>query len=179
MDCLRKQAEKVPALEALEKRMNIKKEHALLGIGVFCLVIIMATSLGPLITSTVGIIIPLQETLVILKQVNPKREETRHMLVFWMVFGVLTSLDVCSGSIVGLIPLWYTIKFVFLLWAGPLKFKAGIAIYDNVLVRIPERWYSEQCGIENAVRNAADAVKTTAESELKKNDVTEDSKKTD
>ncbi|CAD27168.1 similarity to MEMBRANE PROTEIN DP1 [Encephalitozoon cuniculi GB-M1] len=179
MDCLRKQAEKIPILDAIEKRMNIRKEYALLGISFFCLVIIMATSLGPLITSTVGIIVPLQETLVILRQVNPKKDEAKHMLVFWMVFGILTSLDAYSGAIISFIPLWYTMKFFFLLWAGPLKFRGGIIIYDNILARIPEKWYREEGGIEHAVKKATDAVKTVAESEFNKKDVIESSKKTD
>ncbi|ADM12326.1 putative membrane traffic regulatory protein [Encephalitozoon intestinalis ATCC 50506] len=179
MDCLRKQAEKIPILDAFEKRMNIRKEYALLGISFLCLVIIMTTSLGPLVTSTIGIIVPLQETLVILRQVNPKKEEGKHMLVFWMVFGILTSLDAYSTTVISLIPLWYTIKFFFLLWAGPLRFHGGIIIYDNILARIPESWYREECGIENAVRKATDAVKTVAESELSKKDVIESNKKTD
>ncbi|AFM99092.1 membrane traffic protein [Encephalitozoon hellem ATCC 50504] len=179
MDCLRKQAERIPILDAIEKRMNIRKEYALLGISFLCLVIIMATSLGPLVTSTIGIIIPLQETLVILRQVNPKKEETKHMIVFWMIFGILSSLDAYYNTIIGFVPLWYTIKFFFLLWAGPLKFRGGIIIYDNILVRIPESWYREEGGIENAVKKATDAVKSVAENELSKKDVIENSKKTD
>lgn len=167
-------------MDAFERRTGIKREYALLGVCLFCLIIIMATSIGPIVTSTIGIIIPLQETLVILKQVNPKREEIRHMLVFWMVFGIITSLDAYSGSLIRFIPLWYTMKFFFLLWAGPLRFKAGLMLYDNVLVRIPEGWYTGQCGIESAVKRATDAVKAATESELRK-DVKDalDNKKTD
>lgn len=168
MECLRKTADRMPFLEALEKRTGVKREYSLLGLGLFFLVIIMATALGPIITSTVGIIVPLQETLVVLKQVNPKREEIRHLLVFWMVFGLLASLDAYSTPIIGLIPLWYTIKFFFLLWAGPLRFRAGLIIYDNVLAPVPEEWYSGKCGIDSAVKKATDTVKNVAESELAK-----------
>lgn len=178
MDCLRKIAERMPCLETLERRTGIKKEYSVFLFGVFFLITIMATSLGPIITSTVGIMVPLQETLVILKQVNPKKDEMRHMLVFWMIFGLLTSFDIYSGPITSLVPLWYTIKFFLLLWIGPLKFKAGLFIYDNVIARIPEGWYTESCGIENAVKEATDAVKSVAEEEAEK-EKSEINRKTD
>ncbi|KAM0672721.1 membrane traffic protein [Ordospora colligata] len=178
MECLRKQANKIPVLQRLEDLTKIDKTYILLGACLFCVAIIMATPFGPIVTSTIGIVIPLQETLVILKQVNPKRDEIKHMLVFWMVFGILTSLDAYSGPILRFVPLWYTIKFFFVLWAGPLRFKAGLVLYDNILIRIPEHWYTGQCGIESAVRKATDAVKTVAENEFKKKDA-EDAKKVD
>lgn len=146
----------------IERHTGIKKEYTLLAVGLVFLVVIMATSLGPVVTSLAGIVVPLQETLAILKQINPKKEEMRHMLVFWMVFGLLTALDSYSGSIVGLVPLWYIMKLAFLLWAGPLRFGAGQKIYDSVLVRIPEEWYT--CSeIDSAVKKAAEVVNKAAE----------------
>jgi receptor expression-enhancing protein 5/6 len=178
MECLSKASDRIPALAALERRMGVKKEYVLLTASIFFLLLILLTSLGPLITSVAGMLIPLQESLQLLKQVNPKKDETRQMLVFWVIFGMLSVLDIYSRGLVKIVPFFYALKFAFLLWIGPLKFRGALRVYDAVLVHVPETWYTDTRGIENAVKQASSAVKNMANGDLAK-DVVEPASKED
>ncbi|KAF9762482.1 hypothetical protein NGRA_1980 [Nosema granulosis] len=168
MDFLRRMSSKIPLFEKIESKYKVKREYLLLGSILFAIVVIMSTPLGPLITSTLGILLPLRETLVVLKQVNPSKDEMKHLLVFWIIFGVLTGLDSYSGSIIRFIPLFYTIKFILLLYIGPYKFRGGKWMYDNVLSQIPEEWYVNAGGIDSALQKASEVVKDTAKDMEKK-----------
>lgn len=145
---------------------KIKREHFLIMIVCIIFIFTLTSTLGAIITSTFGIIIPLRDTLIILKQVNPKPEQLKHLLVFWLFFGVLSALDAYSHWLVSLIPFFYTFKLVFLLWAGPFRFNAGEILYEKVLHKVPEKYYMNE-GIEKAIKEATTAIKDKAE-QLKK-----------
>lgn len=173
MENVRKAATRFPILQDIEARSGgvVRKEYSLILAGLLLFLLTLATPLGPLLTSTFGVIIPLKETLTILKQVNPKPEEVKHLLVFWVLFGLLTALDAYSSWLVGFIPLFYTLKFAFLAWAGPLKFKAGMFLYDNLISKIPETYYSfdtPEESIRSAAMSASEQVKNISKSEKPK-----------
>lgn len=178
MDQLHTIASQFPLLTKLESLSHnrVKREHILLGAGVLSVVLTLGTPLGPLITSTVGVLVPLHETMACLK----KRAVQRHHVIFWMVFGLLTALDAYSYFIVRLIPFFYTIKLVALLWAGPIRFGAGEFIYENFLGKVPEQYYSFERAediINQAAKVATDAVKKGKEITLDDKAVKKDDKK--
>ncbi|KAF7684234.1 hypothetical protein TCON_0578 [Astathelohania contejeani] len=180
MDNIRKAAQRFKFLEVVETKTQgkVKQEYGLMGIGAFLLLTILFTPIGPLLTSTFGILIPLKETLTVLKQVKPKTEELRHLVIFWLFFGMLTAMDAYSSFVLSFIPFFYALKFAFLCWAGPLKFKAGPILYDNVLSKIPEDWYSFntiESTLRDASQTASEAVKMVRE---RAKDVDENMKKT-
>ncbi|EJW01595.1 hypothetical protein EDEG_00410 [Edhazardia aedis USNM 41457] len=172
MENLQKMASRFPILKKIEDASHgkIKQEHALLIALCLCILLTLSTPLGPLLTSTAGIIVPLKETLTCLKQVKPRASELRHLLIFWLLFGVLTALDAYSSWLVGLIPFFYTFKLVFLLWAGPLKFNASEVLYDKLISKIPEDYYKFECAeqiMARATKLASEVVKEGKEKGFK------------
>jgi receptor expression-enhancing protein 5/6 len=174
MECLTKASDRIPALTTLERRTGIKKEYFLLGTSLAIFVLILLTPLGPLITSVAGMLVPLQESMQLLKQVSPKKDEMKQMLVFWMVFGMLSVADIYARRLVRIVPFFYALKFGFLLYIGPLKFRGAQRVYDTVLVHVPETWYTDACGIESAVQSASSAVKAVAEEGVTKEEAAEE-----
>ncbi|KAM0685546.1 hypothetical protein COBT_003243, partial [Conglomerata obtusa] len=126
MENLQRIASHFPLLKKIQKNTDerLRPEYQLIAISMLILVLTLSTPLGPLLTSTFGVIIPLKETLTVLKQVDPKSKELKHLLIFWLVFGLLTALDAYSSWLVSIIPFFYTFKLFFLLWAGPFRFGA-------------------------------------------------------
>ncbi|KAK6090533.1 hypothetical protein P3W45_000630 [Vairimorpha bombi] len=161
MENIKNISSRFPILNKIERDFKIPKEYTLLGGVLLVIIVIMSTSLGPIITSLMGVVIPLKETLVVLKQVSPNKDEIRHLLIFWLVFGILTSLDAYSRFIVSFIPLFYTIKFFVLLYIGPYKFRGTKFIYDSFISRIPEEWYLSNNGIDSAIKQASEVVRET------------------
>ncbi|WUR03026.1 protein YOP1 [Vairimorpha necatrix] len=157
MEDIKNISSKFPILNKIERDLKIPKEYALLASVLLVIILIMSTPIGPIITSLIGVIIPLRETLLVLKQVNPNKDEIRHLLIFWVTFGLLTSLDAYSRFIVSFIPMFYTLKFFLLLYIGPSRFRGSKVVYDVIISKIPERWYINDNGINSAL-SKADAV---------------------
>ncbi|KAM0677267.1 ER membrane protein DP1/Yop1 [Binucleata daphniae] len=157
-----------PILKKIQQNTDkrLKPEYLLIGMFLLLLVLTLSTPLGPLLTSTFGVVIPLKETLLILKQVEPKAKELKHLLIFWLLFGMLTALDAYSSWLVSIIPFFYTFKLFFLLYVGPFRFGAGELLYEKVISKIPESYYRFE-GAEDVIQKAAqvaqDAVKEVKE----------------
>ncbi|EEQ82753.1 hypothetical protein NCER_100471 [Vairimorpha ceranae BRL01] len=162
MDHIKNISSRFPIFTKLEKDFKIPREYSFLAAIVLVIIIIMSTCLGPILTSVIGVIIPLRETLLVLKQVNPNKEEIRHLLIFWLVFGILTSLDAYSRFIVSFIPMFYTLKFFLLLYIGPFRFKGTKIIYDSLISKVPEKWYLNDNGINTAIDQADALAKEAA-----------------
>ncbi|EQB59673.1 membrane traffic regulatory protein [Vairimorpha apis BRL 01] len=158
MDFIKNISTRFPILQKLEHDYKIPKEYSFLSIILLVLILIMSTPIGPIITSLTGVIVPLRETLLVLKQVNPNKDETRHLLIFWLVFGLLTSLDAYSRFITSFIPLFYTIKFLVLVYIGPFRFQGTKFIYDNFISKVPQEWFVGSDGVDKAVRKAGEVV---------------------
>jgi hypothetical protein len=54
------------------------------------------------------------------------------------------------------------------LYIGPYKFRGGRWLYDNLLCQIPEEWYVEEGGVDDALQKASEVVKDTAKNLDKK-----------
>lgn len=156
MDNVHRIATYFPIIVKLESMSHgkAKREHILIAISVLSILITIATPLGPLVTSTIGIVIPLHETMYALK----KQEIKRHYIIFWMVFGILTALDAYSAWLTRMIPFFYTIKLFFLLWAGPIRFEAGEFLYTNFISKIPEKYYKFE-KMEDVIKETANATR--------------------
>lgn len=167
MDKVRKEASRFPLLCKVEAMSNniVKREYALIVIVAILLFVTVMTSIGAVVSSLFGIMIPVKETLTVLRQVKRKDEEVKHIIVFWMVFSFLTALDAYSSWITKIIPFYYVFKFVFLAWIGPLKFRGGEALYDAVISKIPEQYYaldSSSKTLDSAAKKVSDVAKKAA-----------------
>lgn len=163
MDTLHNLAARFPLFKKIEQHTGgkVKQEYAVLIIIVLTTILTLSTPLGPLLTSTIGVIIPLKETLTVLKQINTKPNELKHFIIFWMIFGLLTALDAYSSFLTAFIPLFYTLKLGLLLFIGPLRFNGGQFIYDNFISKIPEKYYTCDAAektINEAAKVASDVV---------------------
>ncbi|KAM0674790.1 ER membrane protein DP1/Yop1 [Gurleya vavrai] len=172
MEHVQRIASHFPILRKIQQNTDnrLRPEYQLITISLLILILTLSTPLGPLLTSTFGVIIPLKETLTVLKQLDPKIKELKHLLIFWLIFGMLTAMDAYSSWLVRIIPFFYTFKLFFLLWIGPFRFGAGEFLYDKFISKIPESYYRFE-GAEDVIKKAAqvatDAVKEAKEAKEK------------
>lgn len=163
MEQIKREADRFPFLSQIEAKTNgkLKREYILILTVALLFILVLTTPISGLITSFFGLIIPFKETFTVLKQKKRREDEVQHLIVFWMIFSIVTALDAYSSFIIGFIPFYQGFKFVFLCWIGPLKFRAGNFIYERFLSRVPESWYSFESPdavIEAAAKKVTEAV---------------------
>ncbi|KCZ75318.1 hypothetical protein H311_03706, partial [Anncaliia algerae PRA109] len=127
MDKIRKEADRFPWLAQLESKTNgkLRREYTLILVVLSIFMIVLFTPLSAIITSIFGLVIPFKETFTILKQKKRREDEVLHLIVFWMIFSLVTAIDAYSSFIISFIPFYHSFKFAFLCWIGPLKFRGG------------------------------------------------------
>lgn len=164
MDKIRREADRFPILARLEEMTSgrVQREHIMVAIVIALLLVAITTPVGAILTSTIGIVIPLKETLTVLRQVKRKDNEVKHIIVFWMLFSAITGIEAYVGWIIRWVPFYYAFKFAFLLWVGPLKFHGGEFVYDNFIAKIPESYYAcdaPERTLDSAAKKVSEAVK--------------------
>lgn len=159
MDSLRKIANKFPICKTIEEKTNgkFKVEYQVIIMILGIIGAIAVTPIGPLLTTMVGIIIPLKETLMLLGSVNPKSDELRNYLIFWLVISFFVILDAYFPIIISFIPFYHLGKLMMLVYIAIYKKRATEMIYDSFISKIPESWYSFSTP-EN-LKDAAEAAK--------------------
>ncbi|EPR79181.1 YOP1 protein [Spraguea lophii 42_110] len=168
MDHIKEEAEKFSSLSYIEKQTGgqVKKEQVLIGIMVI-IGLLTFTRAGCLVISIAGVIIPLRESLMVLNTVNPKINELKHLLVFWMIFSLMVIFESAFGFVIRYIPLYYLIKLVFLWYIGPLKFNGAYTIYELTLSKIPSECYMGGCKPVEAAKKIASQVEKKVENTMK------------
>ncbi|KAK1350107.1 putative TB2/DP1-like protein [Hamiltosporidium tvaerminnensis] len=167
MESLKKLAVKFPVLAQLESKTQgkMKQEYSVVVAISLVVIIILSTPIGGILGSLCAVLVPMKETLTLLKQVNPKKEEFRHAVIFWLFFSFLLFLDAYLAFLLAMIPLYTILRFIFLLWIGPCKFGGTAFLYENILAKIPEKFYSydtPEDAIKSAAKVAKDAFNSTA-----------------
>lgn len=156
--------EGISIIDYLKNQMNlIKRKTGVDGIYVICsllIVIIMVYNgiLEKVLTNLVGTIYPLIKTIECLEY-NKTESEKRFWLTYWIVFTIFSILDVFG--IMRLIPLYFIIKLVFLIWCYMPNTMGAKTIYKFYLKIFLEK-------IEINVDNAAKELKEDINKLLKK-----------
>lgn len=164
MEQLKQYASKIPYTDVIEQKTKLKREHQALILLIIAIILILSTPIGSFISTLVGVIMPLSETLTVLK----KPQVQRHYVVFWMTFGLMSIFDSYCSFIVKLIPFYHTFKLFFLVYLGTERSGGSDIFYENVISKVPEKYYSN-AHLGNMKKITGDVV-TDVEKEARKVD---------
>lgn len=164
MEQLKQYASKIPYTDVIEQKTKLKREHQALILLILAIILILSTSIGAFVSTVIGILMPLSETLTVIK----KQQVNRHYVVFWMTFGLLTVFDSYCSFIISLIPFYYTLKLFFLVYLGTERSGGSDLFYENVISKVPEKYYRNEQFV-NMKRITGDVV-SDVEKEAKKVD---------
>lgn len=85
------------------------------------------------ITNLVGTAYPVYWTM---KAIESKSNEDKQWLTYWVVFACFTIIDMFSGYFLKLIPFYFFLKIIFLIWLFMPNSQGSYLIYHLLVVRV-------------------------------------------
>jgi receptor expression-enhancing protein 5/6 len=119
------------------KHLNLLKEKSkidpkiVLGI---ILIGILLTVLGwfdKYITCIIGITLPTYWSIKAIE--SPEENDDKQWLTYWSVYAVFSFLDLFAKFILKIIPFYYVVKLIFLVWCFMPNTQGALFIYNKVL----------------------------------------------
>ena len=117
-------------MKSIEDKTGIKGYYIILLI-LICLILIHFGIFESLITNLVGTAYP---GFCTIKAIETKSLNKKYWLTYWLVFGTFLIVDKFSGKILKIIPFYFVLKILFLIW---MYFPGinGCAIIYNLLLK--------------------------------------------
>ena len=111
-------------VQKLEKKTNIPRNYLFSGFLSFYLLMSFLNlgGIGEILSDIVGSAIPTYYSIRAIKT-NDTRDDTQ-LLAYWIIFGIMNVVEFWSGAILSLIPFYWFLKIIFLLYIG-LPFTGG------------------------------------------------------
>ena len=111
-------------------KTGIQGKYIMIALGVSLLFTIIGF-LDKYITCLVGILLP---TFFSIKAIESKEEDDDKLwLTYWTIYAVFSFLDLFVGWILKIIPFYFIIKLVFLVWCFMPNTKGAIIVYDKII----------------------------------------------
>ena len=117
-------------LKIIVDKTGIQGKYIMIALGVALLFTIIGF-LDKYITCLVGILLP---TFFSIKAIESKEEDDDKLwLTYWTIYAVFSFLDLFVGWILKIIPFYFIIKLVFLVWCFMPNTKGAIIVYDKFI----------------------------------------------
>ena len=117
-------------LKIIVDKTGIQGKYIMIALGVALLFTIIGF-LDKYITCLVGILLP---TFFSIKAIESKEEDDDKLwLTYWTIYAVFSFLDLFVGWILKIIPFYFIIKLVFLVWCFMPNTKGAIIVYDKII----------------------------------------------
>uniref|UniRef100_A0A7S2TLH9 Receptor expression-enhancing protein n=1 Tax=Lotharella oceanica TaxID=641309 RepID=A0A7S2TLH9_9EUKA len=116
-----------------EEKTGVKPALLVIGAG-FVLVLLTLLVFGQaVVTELVTFLPPVFMTIMGISQ---KTVDAPFWMTYWLVFGLLQTLESLTDYLEEGIPLYYWLKMLFLVWCFHSKTKGATIIYDNLLSKL-------------------------------------------
>jgi len=150
-------------LKIIVDKTGIQGKYIMIALGVALLFTIIGF-LDKYITCLVGILLP---TFFSIKAIESKEEDDDKLwLTYWTIYALFSFLDLFVGWILKIIPFYFIIKLVFLVWCFMPNTKGAVIIYDKII----KPFFLKNEGIIDKYFNKL-AEKTKKAGELAKNEL--------
>lgn len=135
------------------------KSYITVGLAAFYLILIFVNvgGIGQILSNFVGFVIPAYYSLIAIKTTTSK--DDTQLLTYWIVFAFLNVIEFWSKTILYLVPFYWFVKTVFLLYIALPQTGGAVMIYSHVIAPVTDRYVtvneSEADEVKAAVDNAA------------------------
>ena len=117
-------------LKIIVDKTGIPRKYIMSVLGVSLLLTIVGF-LDRYITCLVAIILP---TTFSIKAIETKEEDDDKLwLTYWTIFAIFSFLDLFAGWIIKIIPFYFMLKLIFLIWCFMPNTKGAIIIYNKLI----------------------------------------------
>jgi len=117
-------------LKIIVDKTGIQGKYIMLALGISLLFTIIGF-LDRYITCLVAIVLP---TFFSIKAIESKEEDDDKLwLTYWTIYAVFSFLDLFAGWILKILPFYFIIKLIFLVWCFMPNTKGAIIVYNKVI----------------------------------------------
>ena len=127
-------------LQQLENKTNLPKSYLVagLGFGYLLLIFINVGGVGEILSNFAGFVLPAYLSLVALK--TPSATDDTQLLTYWIVFSFLSVIEFWSKAILYLIPFYWFLKTVFLIYIALPQTGGARMIYQKIVAPLTDRY---------------------------------------
>lgn len=139
--------EKIEKITGKNRQQLVKYAH-ILG---FILVVLGIGSYY--ITCLVGVAYPAFMSFLALE--SKGEQDDKQWLTYWVVFGFFNIVDYFSHVVLSVIPFYFCLKLLFLLWLMHPSSQGAIMLYDEFILPYVKQYSDHIEAVENSVSNIA------------------------
>lgn len=104
-----------------------------------CFIFVYFHSMQIFLTNIIGLVYPIYWSLKALDPMYNKPGDKKQWLTYWTLYLVNLPFDISFGKFLKYIPLYYTLRYVFLCWMFLPNYNGATLIYDKIIVNyLPE-----------------------------------------
>ena len=119
-------------MKAIKEKTGIDGIYVILFLLV-CVILVYLGIFGTLITNMVGTLYPGFSTIKAMEKNQAKKKE---WLTYWVVFGFFIIVDMFSGIIMKIIPFYFVLKILFLIWMFLPGSSGCFIVYNYVILKL-------------------------------------------
>ncbi len=119
-------------MEIIHQKTGIEGKYVVLGL-VACLLIVSIGFFERIITNLIGTVYPAYMTM---KSIQSQNDDDKYWLTYWVVFAFFSLVDVFSGFLMKLIPFYFILKIVFLVWLFMPNTQGCYYVYYFVIIKL-------------------------------------------
>ncbi len=119
-------------MEIIHKKTGIEGKYVIIGL-IVSLLIVSIGYFERIITNLIGTIYPAYWTM---KSIQSQNDDDKYWLTYWVVFAFFSLIDMFSGFLMKLIPFYFIMKILFLVWLFMPNTQGCYYIYYFVIIKL-------------------------------------------
>ena len=138
---------KIPGVEDLVKATNIPASFFALGVITFSVVLVAFNFCGCMIVQLISVAYPAAKSAMAIE--TESKDDDKQWLTYWMVFGLFNILDQTFGYFLEMIPFYFLIKLLILIWLQNPISQGALIIYNSAIQPFAQKYKAEVDQVAN------------------------------
>ena len=153
-------------LNLIEKKTG-QNPKIILGILGISLLFVLIGYLEKYITCIVGIVLPTYWSIKAIE--SNEGDDDKQWLTYWAVYAVFDFFDLFVGFILKIIPFYYILKLVFLVWCFMPNTQGALTVYNHIIKRFFIKYENKLDTLVNKVMEKSKETTSRFKKEIEKN----------
>ena len=153
-------------LNLIEKKTG-QNPKIILGILAASLIFVVIGYLEKYITCIVGIVLPTYWSIKAIE--SNEGDDDKQWLTYWAVYAVFDFLDLFAGFILKIIPFYYILKLIFLIWCFMPNTQGALIVYNHIIKKFFIKYENNLDQLVNKVMKRSQETTQRVREEIEKN----------
>ena len=153
-------------LNLIEKKTG-QNPKIILGILAASLIFVIIGYLEKYITCIVGIVLPTYWSIKAIE--SNEGDDDKQWLTYWAVYAVFDFLDLFAGFILKIIPFYYILKLIFLIWCFMPNTQGALMVYNHIIKKFFIKYENNLDQLVNKVMKRSQETTQRVREEIEKN----------